>query len=689
MKFLPEGNKPVFIMSQDSLQLEIENIGGIESESISIDSGVTVLSGENATNRTSLMKALMAALGYDGVPIRSGTDKGKVNIKYQEEVYKRTVESVENDYVWEGDGVVDNDSDIKQLDLFSFLTEQNRVRQAVAAGENLYDIVMDPIDTDKIEAEIQQLKQEREKIEELELSLEDKRDRIRDLEQEVESHLETKSDLEERLEQVNEDIAAINEENIQEEKIDKSKELNNKLKQLTNEKADIEREIDQLEGKIESRKQDLSEFQNGENKASIEELQTDIDNINEEIADLDDNIKDLESDKRVLSPFKRFLSQITGPDSSPEQINRVASKYTDGNATIAADPAQEDFDNPTDALLEDSSEHCVLCGSVIEDNHYEDELKDLNSIISTINSKNSKLQDEINELRDKKETKKSNISSIQRNNDKIESLRDEIDSIEDKIENKREDLSDKIDEIEQVQEDIETVEDEAVKEAENKTGMLRDLESKKTEIEIDIESNESDIESKRDKISSLKEEVNEIATKVADRKPEINKQLEDLRGRVDTVEQNVVDQFNTRMKNIIDELGYPIERIWIEKKTTTVKEGRRKKEKPVFDLNIVREVDGVATADDVNNLSESEREVTGIILALTGYLVHDVGDACPIIMMDSVEMIDAERLESLLNYVGEHVKYLIVATLPEDTDVMDVERVIDQDDRPDQPNAIA
>ena len=47
--------------------LSATNIGGIDETKVSFQQGVTVLSGRNATNRTSLLQAIMAALGSDQV----------------------------------------------------------------------------------------------------------------------------------------------------------------------------------------------------------------------------------------------------------------------------------------------------------------------------------------------------------------------------------------------------------------------------------------------------------------------------------------------------------------------------------------------------------------------------------------------------------------------------------------------
>jgi len=98
-----------------------------------------------------------------------------------------------------------------------------------------------------------------------------------------------------------------------------------------------------------------------------------------------------------------------------------------------------------------------------------------------------------------------------------------------------------------------------------------------------------------------------------------------------------------------------------------VREGRRKVTRTRFDLHIVRSSpDGTAYEDTVDHLSESEREVTGLVFALAGYLVHDVHETVPFVLLDSLEAIDANRIARVVDYFHTHADYLVAALLPED-----------------------
>jgi hypothetical protein len=125
------------------------------------------------------------------------------------------------------------------------------------------------------------------------------------------------------------------------------------------------------------------------------------------------------------------------------------------------------------------------------------------------------------------------------------------------------------------------------------------------------------------------------------------------------------------MESILDLLGYGnIERIWIERLEAPVGDDGQTR----FELHIVRTTDnGTAYEDTIDHLSESEREVTGLIFALAGYLVHDLHEAVPFMLLDSLEAIDSNRIAALVEYFSDYADFLVVALLPEDAQALDDE----------------
>jgi uncharacterized protein YhaN len=126
------------------------------------------------------------------------------------------------------------------------------------------------------------------------------------------------------------------------------------------------------------------------------------------------------------------------------------------------------------------------------------------------------------------------------------------------------------------------------------------------------------------------------------------------------------------MAAVLDILEYQnIDRVWIERTERTVREGRRKVEKTVFELHVVRTTEnGTAYEDTVEHLSESEREVVGLVFALAGYLVHDLHETVPFMLLDSLEAIDSTRIAALVEYFADESEYLVIALLTEDAEAL-------------------
>ena len=127
------------------------------------------------------------------------------------------------------------------------------------------------------------------------------------------------------------------------------------------------------------------------------------------------------------------------------------------------------------------------------------------------------------------------------------------------------------------------------------------------------------------------------------------------------------------MNSLLDVLGYGnVERVWIERIEREEREGRRTVSRPAFELHVIRTADSGATYEDtVDHLSESEREVTGLVFALAGYLVHEVYESVPFMLLDSLEAIDSDRIAALVEYFEDYAPNIVVALLPEDAAALD------------------
>lgn len=80
---------------------------------------------------------------------------------------------------------------------------------------------------------------------------------------------------------------------------------------------------------------------------------------------------------------------------------------------------------------------------------------------------------------------------------------------------------------------------------------------------------------------------------------------------------------------------------------------------------------GTTYEDTIDHISESEREVTGLVFALAGYLVNEAYERIPFMLLDSLKALDSERFATLVDYFTDYSDYLVVALLPEDATGLD------------------
>ena len=196
---------------------------------------------------------------------------------------------------------------------------------------------------------------------------------------------------------------------------------------------------------------------------------------------------------------------------------------------------------------------------------------------------------------------------------------------------------------------------------------LSELEYERGRLEREL----SDIETSIEKLETLGDERDQLEAQ----EDELAAELESLRTRIDDLERASVESFNEHVADVLELLDYEnLERVWIERTEKEVRKGRQKVSQSTFELHIVRTTeDGAVYEDTVDTLSESEREVVGLMIALAGYLVHEVYETVPMMLLDSLEAIDSERIGALIEYVAEYAPYLVVALLPEDAEALDEE----------------
>jgi chromosome segregation ATPase len=636
-------------LSEESVRLQVRNVGGIDETEVALGPGVTALTGRNATNRTSLLQAVMAGLGSENVSLKGDADEGEVTLEFDGETYTRHLSRRNGTVVLEGDPYLE---DPAVADLFAFLLESNEARRAVARGDDLREVIMRPVDTAAIQREIEDLEEERRRIDsrieecdERERELPDLEERRADLREQITEKEEELAEKEAEIEQANA--------NVEETREDK-RELESKLAELRDTRADLE----------ESRSRMRTERESVEAlEAEREELETELEGLPE--APVGEK-RELQSEIERLRERKRGLDSKVNQLQTIVQFNEDMLEGTSAEVLSALREGEDDAGDVTDRLVnDDGTVVCWTCGSEVERTDIEatiDRLRELRqeqlSERNRVRARIDELQEEVRDLEDKQRERE----RVER---KLDSVEDELDSRRERIE----ELGDREDSLIAAVEDLE----EEVEALQSKEfGDVLDLHKEANQLEFELGRLRSELDDAGDRVDEV-EAVLEERSDLRERREEVQDRLTDLRTKVDRTEAEAVSKFNDHMADLLDRLDYAnLERVWIERTERTVREGRRKVSRSSFDLHIVRSTaSGTTYEDTIDHLSESEREVTGLVFALAGYLVHDVHETVPFIILDSLEAIDSERIAELVDYMAEFAPYLVVALLPEDAAALD------------------
>jgi DNA repair exonuclease SbcCD ATPase subunit len=637
----------------EGFALEVENIGGISETTVEVAPGLTVLEGRNATNRTSFLQALMAGLGSDRFTLKGDADRGRVELELADTIVERRFERRNGGLHTTGDGYLE---DAEVAELFAFLLEENEARRAVVRGDNLREVLTRPIDTAEIEAEIERLQANKRDLEDHIERIDDREDDLHDLERRREELESTVADRRERLEELqteveeaDADLAAERETNeAVDEQLDELKDRRSRLDDIRFDLETLRETVQSLERERETKQSELEELS----------VDSDVDP-----AELRSSLDDLRDRQRRVNAQLNELQSII-------QFNEDMLGGTDSEIRAAIAEENEDGDGGslTDQLVsEDETVTCWTCGSQVAESEIEETLESLRSLSREKSSERQSISAEIEETNERL----SEYESAKRNLDALEERLAEIDA---KLGSKRERIDDLEDEREELHEEIEELEASVEAEQSSEYDELLDLHKEANRVELELEQAE-------DELASVEAEIEEVESVVAeredyeDRLEQVTDQLQELRNRIDRLEENAVDAFNEHIEEVLDLLEYEnVARVWIERKEREVREGRRKAAKNVFELHVVRETEsGEVYEGTVENLSESEREVVGLVFALAGYLVHDLHESVPVMVLDSLEAIDSERIAALVEYFADYPEYLVVALLPEDAAAIDVE----------------
>ncbi len=626
-----------------SIEVDVENIGGIDETTVRFDPGLTILSGRNATNRTSFLQALMAVHGSDRASLKADADAGYVRLTAGEATYERRFQREDGHVTSDGDPIL---ADPEAADLFAFLLESNEARRAVERGEDLRDLIMRPVDTDAIEAEIVDLSDEKARIDERLDELDGLERRRTELEREradLRAEIEgTEAELRDKRAEIEAADADLDETRAA------KAELERKLDELWEARSDLE----DAEYDLETEREGLASL-----REERSELQAELDSLPEaesaELETIAERLETLHGRKQSITADLNQLQNIV-------QFNEEALEGTDSDLLAALDEgSDEPTGSVTDRLVaETETVVCWTCGTTVEESHVEETLDRLRSLRqrklqerNDVDEEIRRLQDERDDLQEQRRRREEVQRTLREREREIERREEAISELR----SRRGQLAERVAELEATVEDLRL----------DDGSELLDLHGEANELEFELERIEGDLADVETELESVESRLAERED-LAARREDVREELQERRRRVQRLEQEAVEAFNSHMETVLDLLGYAnVERVWIERTEGNGTDG-------AFDLHVVRESDsGAVYEDTVDHLSESEREVIGLTFALAGYLVHEVHETVPFVLLDSLEALDSGRIADLVEYVNQYADNLVVALLPEDARALD------------------
>jgi len=587
------------------MHVHVENVGGIEETELTIEPGTTLITGENASNKTSLLHAILFAIGRDEVPIRTGAEQARVELSVEGETVVREATRTAGGVSVSGEPLISDSDDRDLFERFAALLETNPLRTAVQTTDTFAELLKEPMDIDTLEAERTR-----------------KLDRKRTLQAELDE-----------LAGVDDEIGAVEAE----------------LAETDEEVGELEDELDELYEQLPEQDDDLAELRERRTElvtsrdrldAQIDDVESAVDRLESKITELEEKREDLDEEADAESLRRRRTELREQLDAIDERVDVLQTALTANRELLDAD-MREVFDY--ESGLDEDRVECWACGQEAPVSSFESAVDRLRELVEAETQRRREYEPELDAVEEELADIEERERERERLAEQLQSARAKHDSRVQSLEQKREQLAETEDELE----DVEAQLDDA------KQARTDDH----SEVSKAIEETRVALETKRRE----RERLNERRSTLADRRTErdrkqerlaeLDEEIRELTSRIENLEADLRETFNDAIDDLLAVLDFEeIERMWLDGN---------------FELVVAREVEGAVREDTVENLAESERGMIGLVLGLAGYLSYDVDTVSPVLVVDSLGAFDAERADRLLAYFGEHVEYLVAAVHPE------------------------
>jgi chromosome segregation ATPase len=597
--------------------VSVTNIGGIYEATATLETGVNIVQASNFSGKSSFMNAIQAVMGTTGMfdsphPLTEGKESGAVELDAAEMTHSVSLERSANDeVVLRGTPVLENDVDQMCARLFAFLGEDNPIRSRVREQRDLTELLQAPLDLENIDKQIATLKRKRDS----------KREEIKTA-QRAEENIPA---VKEAITTLEAELAELREKRNEVEtrvgsEITNNESLSEDLANRRSEVSTLDRRISRLQSRLSETKTQLEEKRNEKETLAIPEqpqVSTDVEEKQQRVDEINLQIDLLEglyrANQRVIEEDE--LSLVTSIDR-----------------TIVED----EFD-------------CWICGESTTTETIETRLAALQDKIGTLKQERSTLTDEIEAL----EKQQREYREKQR---QATAIKEEIGELS----TKRDDLQRDLTQAKERKAEVE----KKVKELENDLEQAEtDVSEELTDIKSEIKLKTQELETQRKRVEELegqRDDAEELRAEVES----INEEIEALKERKARKQRELKTQFDEAMATALDHFAPGFDGARFDIKVNA------ENEIEAFDLIVAR--DGRETT--IDTLSEAERELVGIVVAIAGYRTFEVSDRVPMILLDGVSQLAADNLRLLCEFLSDDTEMLVTTAYPE-ANVVDGNRI--------------
>lgn len=589
-------------------QVSITNVGGIYEATATLTNGVNIVQASNFSGKSSFMNAIQTVMGTTGMfdsthPLTEGKESGAVELESEEMAHSVSLNrSANNEVILRGTPVLESDADQMCARLFAFLGEDNPIRSRVREQKDLTELLQAPLDLENIDEQIATLKQKREsKQEEIKTAQRS--------EENIPAVKEAITTLEEELDELRQKRTEV--ETRVGNEITDNESLSEDLANRRSEVSTLERRISRLQSKLSETETQLEEKREAKESLDIpDQPQADTD-----VEEKQQRVDEINLQVDLLEGLYRANQRVIEED----ELSLVTS--------IDRTLVEDEFD-------------CWVCGESTTTETVETRLAALQTKIETLKEERSTLTNEIETVEKQQREyreKKRQATTIEEEIGALSAKRDDLQRDLKQAEDRKTQVEDTVKELE---EDLQQAETEL---SEELTDIKSDIKLKVQELETQ-QNRLEELETKRENVDALRAEVDAI-----------EEEIKTLKKRKESKQRELKTQFDEAMATALDHFAPGFDGARLDIKTN------KENEIEAFDLIVAR--DGRETT--IDTLSEAERELVGIVVAIAGYRTFEVSDRVPMILLDGVSQLAADNLRLLCEYLSDDTEMLVTTAYPE------------------------